>query len=182
MVSGASVTRNIYVVDDAVNGGTAVKIYIYKQTDVVTPPYAAISVNLVDTLSLPLSGGIGTLSYIAGNDRFLFVGTNRSQGAVRFKKDDLSVSLLGGFSPPLNVSSITADKYGYVTVNFGGSSGFSAFYSFDASGNVVEDGGGNELVAGNTNGISIGSLEANGASEVSAARMQIRLKKATAKP
>ncbi|MEP6899135.1 MAG: hypothetical protein ABI870_11435 [Rhodanobacter sp.] len=181
-VSGKTVTRNIYVVDDAANGGAGVKLYIYTKTDVVSSPYDQITVNLTGTLSLPLVGGAGAVSYIAANKGFLFTGTSRSQEAVRIEKDNLSITELGGFSPPINVSSITADKYGFVTVNFGGSSGFGGFYAFDPSGNFDEDGGGNDLVAGNANGISIGSLAANGASGISASRMQIRLKKTFVKP
>lgn len=179
-VSGNTVTRNIYVLDDAVQA--LVQLHIYKQVITVTSPYAQITVDPVNTLTLPLVGGAQTSSYIAGNDHFLFVGTNRSAVAVRIEKDNLAVTELGGFSPPLTVSSITADKYGFVTVNFGGVGGFSGFYSFDNFGNEVEDGGGNELVAGNRNGISVSSLEATAASQISAARMQVHMKKISVKP
>lgn len=179
-VSGNTVTRNIYVVDDGVRA--LVLLYIYKQTVVVTPPYAEITVAPVTTLGLYLVGGTGVVSYIAGNDHALFIGTNLSETAVKVEKDTLAVSNVGGFSPPLKVSSITANKYGYVTVNFGGNHGFTGFYAYDNFGNLFEDGGGNELVAGNRNGISVGTLQANGASQLSAARMQIHMTTSNRKP
>jgi hypothetical protein len=45
---------------------------------------------------------------------------------------DLAVSQIGGFDPPVNVSSISADKYGFVTVTFGGFvTSENGFYVFE---------------------------------------------------
>jgi hypothetical protein len=54
---------------------------------------------------------------------------------------------VGGFSPPINVTAITADLYGYVTVtqaSFG--TGENGFYVFGPTGGGAEDGGGAEFL------------------------------------
>ncbi|OOG55442.1 hypothetical protein [Rhodanobacter sp. C03] len=176
--NNTTVTRNIYVVDDAAGGGTGVTLYVYQKTDVVTSSYDTTTVTLTNTIALPLTGGANATTYMAANNGYLFIGTNLGSSAVEVSKAALSFGQIGGFSPPLNVSSITANKYGYVTVNFGGSSGFSGFYTFGPSGGSVEDGGGNENAVDTMNAISTANLEGNGSSEISASRMQVRFKKA----
>jgi hypothetical protein len=176
-VSGNTVTRNVYVVDDASGGGTGVTLYVYQKTDVVTSSFDTTTITLTNTVPLPLAGGANVVTYMAANSGYLFIGTNLSQEAVRVQKTGLSTASIGGFSPSLNVSSITANKYGYVTVNFGSAGNPGGFYAFGPNGSAVEDGGGNDNVVDTTNAISIANLAANGGSENSASRMQIRSKK-----
>ncbi len=171
-----TVTRNIYVVDDAAGSGTGVTLYVYRKTDVVTSSFDTVTVTLTNTVALPLTGGANVTTYMAANNSYLFIGTNLSQGAVEVRKADLSLGTVGGFSPPMNVSAITANKYGYVTVNFGGASGPSGFVAFGPNGGSVEDGGGNENVVDTMNAISTANLAATSNSAVSAARMRINSK------
>jgi len=179
VVNNNTVTRNIYVVDDAAGSGTGVTLYVYQKTDVVTSSFDTTTVTLTNTIALPLTGGANVTTYMAANAGYLFIGTSLSQSAVEVQKAALSYVSVGGFSPPMNVSAITANKYGYVTVNFGGGTGgFSGFYAFGPNGGSVEDGGGNENVVDTMNAISTANLGANGSSEISASRMQIRFKKA----
>jgi hypothetical protein len=139
-VNGGTVTRGIYVVDI---GSTAVKLYAYKKTDVVTADFDTVTVKLAKTVTLPLTGGSSALASMAANSRFLFIGTVQSPQAVEVLKSNLTYTQVGGFSPPINVSAITADSYGYVTVTFGTfSGGESGFYVFGPNGDLQEDGGG----------------------------------------
>ena len=178
VVNNNTVTRNVYVVDDAAGSGAGVTLYVYQKTDAVTSSFDTTTITLTNTVALPLTGGANVTTYMAANAGYLFIGTNLSQGAVEVQKAGLSIGTIGGFSPPMNVSAITANKYGYVTVNFGGAGGASGFYAFGPNGGSVEDGGGNDNVVDTMNAISTANLGANGSSEISASRMQIRFKKA----
>jgi hypothetical protein len=96
---------------------------------------------------------------MAANNGFLFIGTDQSPEAVEIQKSNFAVSSIGGFSPPINVSSITADKYGYVTVTFGGFvSGENGFYQFGPDGQSVQGGGGAWFMLNTTLGISTTTL------------------------
>lgn len=142
--STSTVTRFIYVVDSAVGGGTGVSLSVYKKTDTITSSFDTTKVTLVKTVSLPLTGGVGAVTSMAANNGFLFIGTNQSPFAYRVQKSNLAVTQVGGFSPPINVTSITSDKYGYVTVTFGGEvlNDLNGNYQFGPDGNSVGDGGG----------------------------------------
>src|SRR5262249_26687424 len=118
---GNTVSRFIYVVDIAGGtGGNGVTLFVYKKTDTVTSSTDTITIKLTRKIPLPLTGGSTALCSMAANNGFLFIGTDQSPQAVRVQKNNLAVTTIGGFSPPINVSSITTDKYGYVTVTFGG--------------------------------------------------------------
>jgi hypothetical protein len=142
--NGSTVTRAIYVVDSASgSGGTGVTLYVYKKVDVVTTSSDTVTVTLLHTVPLALTGGAGVLTSMAGNNGFLFIGTNQSPQGVEVQKSNLNVTMIGGFSPPINVTGISADKYGYVTVTFGGfTSGEDGFYTFGPNGANEGDGGG----------------------------------------
>jgi hypothetical protein len=141
---GNIVTRTIYVVDVA--SGTdanGVTLYVYKKTDTVTPEFDTVSVTLTKTINLPLVGGAGALCSMAANSKFLFIGTNQSPHAVKVKKGNFSLTQVGGFSPPINVTAITANSRGYITVSFGGfSGGENGNYEFGPDGQGEGDGGG----------------------------------------
>jgi hypothetical protein len=158
VVNGNTVTRAIYVVD---SGSASVKLYVYKKTDIVTPQTDTVTVTLNRTADLsPLLVGGATVSCsMAANNGFLFIGTDQSPQAVEVNKRTLSVAAVGGFSPPLNVTAITADKYGYVTVTQGNFfSGGNGFYVFGPDGFGREDGGGAEFMLNTVNAISTSTL------------------------
>lgn len=156
----STVTRRIYVVDTATGtSGTGVTLYVYKKTDTITASSDSVVVSLVTTVSLPLTGGANAVCSMAGNSGYLFIGTNQSPQAVRVQKSNLSTQQVGGFSPPVNVTSITSNGYGYVTVTFGGfTSGEDGFYAFGPNGQGVEDGGGAEFMLGTSAGLSTSAL------------------------
>jgi len=139
-----TVSRFIYVLDIASgSGANGVELYVYKKTDTITSEDDSVSVTLSKSIALPLAGGSTALSSMAANNRFIFVGTNQSPQAVRIEKSNLSVTQLGGFSPPINVTAITTDNYGYVTVTQGDfNSSDTAFTVYSLTGESQEDGGG----------------------------------------
>ena len=142
--STGTVTRFVYVVDSAVGGGAGVALNVYKKTDVVTATFDTTTVTLIKTLSLPLTGGTSAICSMAANNGYLFIGTNQTPFAVRVQKNNLAVTQIGGFSPPINVTSITSDKYGFVAITFGSPTGGgeSGNIEFGPNGQSVGDGGG----------------------------------------
>ena len=118
-VKKGTVTRFIYVVDVAAgSGANQVVLYIYKKVDTINQSDDSISVTLFNTVNLPLTGGAATVAYMAANPTFLYIGTNQDESAVQVTKKTLALSQIGEFSG-LNIGAITADAYGYVTLNVG---------------------------------------------------------------
>jgi len=140
----STVARYIYVVDVASGTSLAgVTLYVYKKTDVVSSTFDTVTVTLVKTLSLPLTGGTTALTSMAANNNCLFVGTDQGPNALRIQKSNYAITDFGGFSPPINVSAITSDKYGYVTITYGDFAGpNNGFIVVGPDGNTREDGGG----------------------------------------
>jgi hypothetical protein len=134
------VTRAIYLVDVASGtSGTGVTLYIYKKTDTVTSSTDTVSVTLSKTVTLPLTGGSTAQAFMAANSTIVFIGTDQSSFAVEVQKFNFKVTQVGAFSTP--VSGITADPYGYVTVNQG-----DGFAVFGPTGGIMEDGGGTQFM------------------------------------
>ncbi len=80
---------------------------------------------------------------MAANNKFLFIGTNQTPNGLEVQKVTFAITEIGGFSPPINVTAITADKYGYVTLTFGSfSGGENGFVVIGPDGFGREDGGG----------------------------------------
>ncbi len=146
-LSTNTVTRAIYVVDIATGTNLdAVELFIYRKTDTITTDFDTVSVTLSHTINLPLVGGSSAVASMAANTKFLFIGTNRSPEAVELDKRTFSISQFGGFSPPINTSSITADQYGYATLTFGRNGGDSGFIVIGPDGSEQEDGGGSQFM------------------------------------
>jgi hypothetical protein len=173
-----TVTRAIYVVDSASGtSGTGVKLYVYKKTDTITSSFDTISVSLVKSVTLPLTGGATAKCSMAANTGYLCIGTDQSPQGVRVQKSNLSTVLVGGFSPPINVTSITSDKYGYVTVTFGGFiSGEDGNYVFGPNGQSEGDGGGAWFMLSTDSGLSTSALPPVSSSVNLAERLQVHPK------
>jgi len=141
-----TVTRYIYALDIAAGtGGNGVDLYVYKKVDTITSTFDTVSVTLFKIVTLPLTGGKTATASMAANTNFLFIGTNQSTQSVSVKKSTFAIAESGSFSPPIPVTAITADKYGYVTVTFGNFSGLgveNGFIVYGPDGSVAEDGGG----------------------------------------
>lgn len=182
VVNGNTVTRDIYVVDDAAGSGSGVTLYVYTKTDEVTASGDLVSVNLAHTVGLPLSGGSNTKTYMAGDNGLLYVGNNKTNGYVQMDESTLVYGLGGGFSPPAGASSITTDKYGYVTVtSYSSDPPFTGLYVLDPTGHLALDGGGSNFMLDTSNGISTGAGNfISSPSETNhATRMMRQLKKTT---
>jgi hypothetical protein len=162
-------TRNLYIVDEAAGEGTNVVLDVYQETVTVNSPDVTLSVTPTNTIALPLKGGTGANTYMAADNGYLFIGTDQSPFAVQVDKTNLSFGEIGGFSPPANVSSITTDDNGYVTVTFGN----EGFYAYDPDGYFVEDGGGADYMLNSSNGLSTGTVSTS--SMISKPRLKVRL-------
>lgn len=149
-VNGSVVTRAIYVVD---SGGANVTLYIYKKVDTVSASSDSVTVTLARTVSLALTGGSTAQCFMAANAKFLFIGTSLTTFAVEVNKNTLSITNIGGFSPPIDVTSITADQYGYVTVTQAG-----GFTVLGPDGSLREDGGGTDFMLGTTQAVPASTL------------------------
>ena len=150
-----TVTRDIYVLDTAAGPNkVGVSLYVYSRTDIIIGSNDSVTVVLTDTVALPLIGGTTATGSMAGNNRYLFIGTNKSPQAVEVVKKTLAFTQIGGFTPPINVSSITADEYGFVSVTFGSFNGTSSgLYLYGPDGSLQEDGGGAEFTVGTAQGV-----------------------------
>ena len=144
------VARDIYVLDTAA-GKThvGVRLDVYTEKQVVSSGgFDTVTVALKKAVPLSLQGGSGTTASMAANNLFLFVGTNQSPNAIKVERSTLETTSVGGFSPPANVTSITADDHNYVTVTFG-----NGFYVFNQAGETVEDGGGSPFMVDDKNAV-----------------------------
>lgn len=168
-VSGDTVTRHIYVVD---SGPASVVLYVYKKTDTVSASYDTTVVTLTNTITLPLSGGTSATCSMAANNEFLFIGTDQGEQGVEVQKSNLKVTKLGIYTLGINITSITSNAYGYVTVIQTNSTGQSGFAVFGPNGEAQEDGGGSDLVLGTTQAVPLAPLTEMGGA--GANRMQFR--------
>lgn len=150
---GDTVSRDIYVleVESGLNRN-AVRLYIYKRQDVIADGFDEVSVaQISDLLLSPLVGGPQATSFMAGNGKFLAIGTDQSTDAVLVQKSTHSMASVGGFG--INVSSITADDAGYITLTYGAGDD-TGFIVLGPDGSFQEDGGGASFMVNTINGIT----------------------------
>jgi hypothetical protein len=144
---GDVVTRAIYVMDKGAQSNSQAVVDVYSRTDTITSSNDTVNVTLTKTVSLNLPGGPNTECSMAAGPADVFAATTASTQAAEINISTLAASLVGGFSPPSDVTSITADDRGYVSVQFG-----EGFYLFGPDGSGEEDGGGNAAVVNTRNG------------------------------
>jgi hypothetical protein len=145
-----TVTRNIYVLDAGTFAGN-VTLSIYRKTDTVSPSNDTVHVTLLAVVPLTnLVGGAGVTCYMAGNPTNVYAATNQSTLAATVNTTTFAAGSAGAFD--LNVSGITADGYGYVTITQG--TGFpSGFAVYGPDGSFKEDGGGASFMANPFNAV-----------------------------
>ena len=142
-----TVTRYIYVLDeDYASGLNGVALYVYKKVDTISGSFDAITVTLFKTVTLPLTGGSSTVSSMAANKNFLFMGTNQDFFGIQLKKSTFAISQYAEISGAATVESITADHYGFITTTWITSSGSTGFNVIDPNGLVQEGGGGSQFM------------------------------------
>lgn len=143
-LTAGTVTRYIYVLDVGYgSGANEVALYVYKRVDVISGSSDSVSISLFKTVTLPLTGGTTTIASMGANAKFLYIGTNQDQLAVQVQKSNLAITQFSEVSGPYNVTSITADRYGFVTVTWGKGAGFEVL---DQNGHAQEDGGGDSFM------------------------------------
>lgn len=141
-----TVTRYIYILDENyASGPNGVALYVYKKVDTIVAGSDTITVTLLKTVILPLTGGSSTVSSMAANQKFLYVGTNQDSLAVQLKKSTFAIYQYAEIGTA-TVESITADHYGFVTTTWITSSGSTAFIVMDPNGLAQEGGGGSEFM------------------------------------
>lgn len=139
-----TVTRYIYILDAQYgSGGNQVALLIYKKVDTISGGDDSVTASLFKTVILPLTGGSGTVASMAANKTFLYVGTNQDELAAQVQKSNLAITQVGDISGPYNVTAITSDQYGFITITSGNGAGF---LTIDPNGRWVEDGGGDEFM------------------------------------
>lgn len=161
-ISGNTVTHAIYVGDVASGtSGKDVALYRYLKTDVITDSSDTITVSLTRTITLPLVGGAKAHSFMAANNGFLFIGTDQGSSVARVQKGPLTVVPVG-FPQAYNVSAITADDAGFISVAYGGFAQqfHSDFISFGPDGEGLEQGGQATVVLNSKTAVSTGDLPA----------------------
>ena len=157
-----TLSQHIYVLDAAAGPKhTEVMLYDYLKTDVYYPATgnAVASAKLVNSATLPLTGGSKTRSWLGGSGNNLYAGTSASTVAAVIQTDTLASSSYGGFSPPVAVGSITVNDYGYVSLVFAHATNWvSGFYLLNKDGQGEEDGGGIEYVVNSLVGLNAEAL------------------------
>ncbi len=112
-----TVTREIYVLDLAAGSqGTGVALSVYVKKDRMSASYDKVTAELAQVITLPLIGGSAASAFMAGNERFLYVGTNQGPDVVRIAKRNLAVVQVPYGVSPQVVTGITANSYGYVSL------------------------------------------------------------------
>ena len=133
---GAVVTRQIYVLDKRTSNTDPITLTVYTRTDTITNDSDTIQVTQTKQVALGgLTGGANSHCSMAANESFVYAGTDVDIRAASMQKKKFHVALVGGFSPPQPLVSITADERGFISLHFG-----NGFELFDPHGR--EDGGG----------------------------------------
>jgi hypothetical protein len=151
VIKGDTVTQHVYVMDSHHKGGSSAYLDVYVKKDVISNSYDTTTFKLQKRVELNIPGGLNVTCYAAENPVAVYLGTSTGTNAVAVNKMDLTVQSLGGFSPPIPVSSIQADYRGFVTINFAEGEE-SGFYLIGPNGSGEEDGGGNQVLLNDLNG------------------------------
>jgi hypothetical protein len=141
--NGEVVRRAIYVLDRRTSSTDSAILYVYTRTDKITDDtYDAVSLNLTNQTTLPITGGASAKCFMGANDVAVYVGTDQGGAVAVNKKTLLSTKLIGP-----GITSIMADERGYVAVNGGNLCGL-----YDPQGNAVGcPGAGNQNVLDDRN-------------------------------
>ena len=148
--SGQTVTRNIYILDMG-DTSDAPSLKVFEMADVFTDSYVTTTITLYNTVQLPLTTG-GNCA-MAANQGVILAGTSQSFQAAKFNLSDYTVQAVGGFTPQLPVTQITANDAGYVLVTFGSGreTGQSGFYVYGPDGSSIESGPGMPFLGNSLN-------------------------------
>jgi hypothetical protein len=144
---GDTMTRAIYILDKRTSTTADMMLYVYERKDVIQNGEDSVSATLKATVDLEMTGGASADCMLAGNDNYVYAGTNAGAGVAVVDKRNNEGGHIAGRSPSDSLVSITADDRGYVAVN-----STDGFYVVDPHGNDEEDGGGNAAMINERNG------------------------------
>lgn len=148
--AGRDVTRAVYVVDvSSGTGGGGVTLYRYLKTDTINSVTGddTVSFKLTHVGALPLTGGPHASCFIAGNNGFLYVGTDQTSSVVQVVKGALSAQVIMPASDGYKIKYITSDQHGFVSVGAVGATSPDEFFTvFTPAGRLSEDGGGAGII------------------------------------
>lgn len=125
-------TRAIYVLDKRSAERSEVTFYVYTRTDTITRNGIDFQIVLTAKIPLGIQAGSKARCFMAANDRFVYVGTDKSTTGLSIDKASLSLDMAGGE----NIQSITASDKGFVCISIPG-----GFVVYDPFGTVAEAGG-----------------------------------------
>ena len=145
--SGDTITRAIYVLDKRTSTTDDMMLYVYERKDVIQNSDDSVSATLKATVDLGITGGASANCMLAGNDAYVYAGTDVSASVATVNKRSNKIGHVAGRVPGDGLVSITADDRGYVALNF-----TDSFYVVDPKGNDEEDGGGNASFINQRNG------------------------------
>ncbi|WP_233840515.1 hypothetical protein [Dyella sp. 2HG41-7] len=153
-----TVTRDVYVVDQAATDGTYVVLDVYRRTDVITLSSDTVTIGpgFYGIWLMNLTGSIGAQTYMAANDNCLFIGTNQSSNVYVIQKSNFTYRYVSGASPIANMSAITNDRFGNVFVTFGNGDSNSNYVSFGPTCLETGAGSGAMFTLNGTSGVSTG--------------------------
>lgn len=154
----STVTRNIYIVDQAVKGGTKVALDVVQIQIQVNPDNWIVTATPGATIDLPLVGGPNAKTFLAANNGYLYIGTDQDTRTVRVTKSNNALHTIPGTVSATPVSSITTNQYGYVSVAYGGITGTDGYAVFDPSGNTIANGAGALFLLGTQDSLRVASL------------------------
>jgi len=141
----------------------------------VTSSTDTVTVSLVKAAKLnALRAGPTAQAYMAANENYVYVGTNQDPFAVQVQRTNLTHQVqTARTSPQAQVSAITSDFYGNVTVTYGGvPNGTAGSVQFDINGNSLGTPTTNVYMLNTSAALQTSSLPTT--DSLSAARMQIR--------
>jgi hypothetical protein len=143
---GDVITRMIYILDKRSADNTPVQLLVFRRTDTVSNDDVTVQLQLIEQVSLGITGGSQAQCSMAANAKYVYAGTNVDTNAVSVDKSSYAVVPIGQFVPPATLTSITAEDRGYVSLQF-----TAGFYLYDPTGNLEGSGGGDAAEVGTTN-------------------------------
>jgi len=149
-----TVLRYIYVMDAGSRAGGAT-LTIYKRIDVISPTYDTTTITQLAVVALPtLAAGPGATCATSQNPTNVYAGTYQGPNIAVINKTNFSVSSFAGSE---NLSALTADYYGFVTISWG--SGFpDDSVTIGPNGQTQQSGGGSYWLINPINGLNPDSL------------------------
>ena len=112
-----TVLRYVYVLDSGPTSGGAT-LSVFRRTDAISPSFDTITITRVAFIPMPdLVAGPGATCWMVQNPTFVYATTKQSWTVIAVNKANFSLSYFGGFG--VDVSGLTADSYGFVTIDWG---------------------------------------------------------------